>query len=102
MLNLSENNIKEILNAKLGIILFSAPWCGPCRLLTPLIDDVAKDYEGKAVIAKVNVDDEREVASQYGIMSIPTILFFKNGQIVDKQIGLLSKKELKEKIDRLI
>lgn len=102
MLNLSENNIKEILNAKLGIILFSAPWCGPCRMIGPMIEDIAKDFEGKALVGKLNVDENRETSSFYYVQSIPTLLIFKNGQVVDKIVGAVSKKVLTDKLNSFI
>lgn len=84
------------------LVDFWAEWCGPCRLIGPVVEDLAKEYEGKATIGKVNVDDNRETASQFGIMSIPTLLFFKDGQMVDKHVGVASKSELKKKLDALI
>ncbi|HPN18998.1 MAG TPA: thioredoxin, partial [Chitinophagales bacterium] len=78
---------------------FWAEWCGPCRLIGPVVEDLSKEFEGKATIGKLNVDDNREIAAQYGIMSIPTLLIFKNGQIVDKHVGVASKGDLKKKIE---
>ena len=89
-------------NQGVALIDFWAEWCGPCKLIGPVIEELATDYEGKATIGKVNVDDNREVAAQYGIMSIPTLLFFKNGQIVDKHVGLASKADIKKKLDAIL
>jgi thioredoxin 1 len=80
---------------------FWAQWCGPCLAIGPLVEELAQEYEGKAVIGKVDVDNNSRVASQFGIMNIPTLLFIKNGQIVDKQVGATNKKVLKDKLDKL-
>ena len=79
-----------------------ATWCGPCKKLSPIVDKVAEDYEGKAVFAKLDVDENPEVCEQQGIMSIPTLLFFKNGQLVDKSVGFIDDSKLKEKVDALL
>jgi len=81
---------------------FWAEWCGPCRMVGPIVDELHTDYEGKAVVGKVNVDDQQEIAAQYGIRNIPTILFFKNGEMVDKNVGVAPKADLAKKIDALI
>lgn len=100
-LELTNDNFKEkVLDTKgVALVDFWAEWCGPCRLIGPVVEELANEYEGKAVIGKLNVDDNREVAAQFGIMSIPTLLFFKDGQLVDKHVGVASKGELKKKID---
>ena len=95
-------NAKVILNEGVVLVCFSAQWCGPCRMIAPMIDDISKEYEGKATVGKINVDENRETASFYNIMSIPTLLFFKNGQIVDKQVGVVSKDVLRNKINSLL
>ncbi len=79
-----------------------AAWCGPCKKLSPIVDKVAEDYEGKAVFAKLDVDENPEVCELQGIMSIPTLLFFKNGQLVDKSVGFIDDSKLKEKVDALL
>ena len=84
---------------KLVVVDFWATWCGPCRMLSPLLDEVEKEMEDKITVVKVNVDDADEVAMQYRIMNIPTLLFFKNGQIVDKTVGALPKNVLIDKIN---
>ncbi|HUM51301.1 MAG TPA: thioredoxin [Chitinophagales bacterium] len=103
-LEITDGNFSETVANYKGVALvdFWAEWCGPCRLIGPVVEDLAKEYEGKATIGKVNVDDNRETASQFGIMSIPTLLFFKDGQMVDKHVGVASKSELKKKLDALI
>lgn len=103
-LQLTTENFKEKALAEntVALVDFWAEWCGPCRLIGPVVEELATEYEGKAVIAKVNVDVEGDIAGDYGIMSIPTLLFFKNGQLVDKHVGVAAKSELKKKLDALI
>jgi len=84
------------------LVDFWAEWCGPCRMVGPIVDELHADYDGKAVVGKVNVDDQQEIAAQYGIRNIPTILFFKDGEIVDKNVGVAPKADLAKKIDALL
>ena len=84
---------------KLVIVDFWATWCGPCRLLSPLLDEVEEEMSDKITVVKVNVDDADEIAMRYRIMSIPTLLFFKNGQVVDKTVGAMPKSTLVDKIN---
>ncbi len=79
-----------------------APWCGPCRMLGPIVEELAKEYEGRIVVGKLNIDDNQDTASHYNISAIPTMLFFKGGQVVDQLVGVHSKKDIKAKIDALI
>lgn len=97
----TDANFKEsaIENGKVSVVDFWAPWCGPCRMIAPIIEELSKDYKGDAVVGKLNVDDNPEVAMKYGVRSIPTILLIKDGEIFDKQVGVTSKKVLAEKID---
>ena len=84
---------------KLVIVDFWATWCGPCRMLSPLLDEVEEEMADKIVVVKVNVDDADEIAMRYRIMSIPTLLFFKNGEMVDRSVGAMPKSALVEKIN---
>ncbi len=82
-----------------AVVDFWAEWCGPCRMITPIIEELAEDYKGKAVIGKVNVDHNPNVSMKYGVRSIPTILILKNGEVVDKQVGVTTKEALSKKIE---
>ena len=103
-LEITTANFEEtVLNSDKPVLVdFWAEWCGPCRMVGPIIDELQADYEGKAVVGKVNVDDEQEIAAKYGIRNIPTILFFKGGEIVDKNVGVAPKADLAKKIDALL
>lgn len=81
------------------LVDFWAEWCGPCRMVGPIVEEMAGEYEGKAVIGKLNVDENQQVATQYGVRSIPTLLIFKNGELVDKQVGAVPKSVLTGKLD---
>lgn len=96
----NENFEKEVLKADKPVLIdFWAPWCGPCRMLSPVLDEVEEEMSDKISVVKVNVDDADQIAMQYRIMSIPTLLFFKNGQVVDKTVGAMAKNVLIEKIN---
>lgn len=99
----TENFQPEVLDSKkVALVDFWAEWCGPCRMVGPVVDELAGEYEGKALISKCNVDDHGEVAAQFGIRSIPTILFFKDGELVDRVVGAVPKSTLKQKLDGLL
>lgn len=101
-LEFTDANFNELVEKSDKIVLvdFWAEWCGPCRMVGPVVEELAKEYEGKAVIGKVNVDNNPEVSMKFGIRNIPAILFFKNGEIVDKQIGAVPKSVLAEKLNK--
>lgn len=101
---LTDANFNEVLlkSEKPVLVDFWAEWCGPCRMLSPVVEELSKEYEGKAVIGKLNVDDNPAIAEKYGIMSIPTLLIFKNGKIVEKQVGLVQKHILESKLNAQI
>jgi len=87
-----------IANDKLTVVDFWAEWCGPCRAIGPVVEELAKEYDGQVKIGKLNVDNNPDVSVKYGITSIPAILFIKNGEVVDKQIGAVPKSVLEQKI----
>lgn len=96
----TDNFETEVLNSSTPVLVdFWASWCGPCMRLAPIIDELHADYDGKAVIGKVDVDQNQELASRYGATSIPLLLLFKDGQVVDQQMGLVAKDVLAAKID---
>ena len=96
----TNTNFEELLqDSKLVIVDFWATWCGPCRMLSPLLDEIEEEMSDKITVVKVNVDDADEIAMRYRIMSIPTLLFFKNGQVVDKTVGAMPKSTLVDKIN---
>jgi thioredoxin 1 len=102
-IEITDANFKEIMKSDQPVLVdFWAEWCGPCKMIGPLVEELAGDYEGKAVIGKVDVDANPAVAQQFGIRSIPTLLFFKDGEIVDRQVGAVPKAVLAQKLDKQI
>jgi thioredoxin 1 len=98
-MELTDSNFDQIIKSDKPVLVdFWAEWCGPCKMIGPVVEELASDYEGKAVVAKLNVDENPQVTARFGVRSIPTLLVFKNGQIVDKQIGAVPKSVLASKL----
>jgi thioredoxin 1 len=103
-IELTDDNFEaEVLKSDKPVLVdFWAVWCGPCKMLGPTVEEISKEYEGKLKVGKLNVDDNSRMASQYGIMSIPSLLFFKGGQVVDQVVGAVPKKQLIDKLDKIL
>lgn len=101
---LTENNFRnEVLESSKPVLVdFWASWCGPCHIIAPAIEELASDYDGQATVGKLNVDEQPGIAQQYGIQSIPSVLFFQDGNVVDQVVGAVPKKALAEKLNRLV
>lgn len=104
VVEITEDNFEqEILQSKAPVLLdVGTEWCGPCKMLAPIIEELAGEYDGKAKIGKLDADNAPGIASRYSILSVPTLLFFKNGQLVDTQIGLIPKQALQSKLNALV
>ena len=102
-LQITAANFEELLGTGKPMVLdFWAEWCGPCRMVSPIIDELAQEYEGRVTIGKMNVDENDDVVGRFGIRNIPTVIFFKNGEMVDKIVGATSKDKFKEKVENLL
>ena len=102
-LNITENNYKELLAGDKPVVIdFWATWCGPCRIVSPIIEELATEYDGRAVIVKCDVEESNDLAMEYVIRNIPAVLFFKNGELVDKQIGSAPKATFVAKLEALL
>ena len=98
----AENFDQEVLKSGTPVLVdFWAEWCGPCKMVAPILDELASEYDGKVKIGKVNIDDHQSLASEYGIRAIPTLLLFKAGQVADQIVGMRSKRDFKAKLDRV-
>ena len=101
-IELTSANLDETINEGVALVDFWAPWCGPCRMIAPVIEELAEDFDGKAKICKVNTDEEQELGVKFGVRSIPTIIFFKDGEQVDSMVGAASKEAFAEKLNALL
>lgn len=102
-LEFTDENIKDIIKSGNPVVIdFWAEWCGPCRMVGPIVEELAKEYDGKVVIGKMDVDNNTDTPNEYGIRNIPTILFFKGGELVDKQVGATQKAALVTKVEALL
>ncbi len=102
-LAITKENYEEVAASQLPVVIdFWAEWCGPCRMIAPVVDELAAEYEGRVLIGKCDVEENDEIVARYGVRNIPTIVFLKNGELVDKQVGAVSKDVLKDKIEKLL
>ena len=101
--NVTNENAKEFMATELPIVLdFSATWCGPCKQLAPIIDELSKEYEGRIAVGKCDIEEADDLTAEYGIRNVPTVIFIKNGQVVDKFVGSKSKGDVQAKFESLL
>ena len=100
-IEITKENFEEVVleNQLPGLVDFWATWCGPCKMIGPIVEEIAEELEGKVAVGKINVDKQPELANRYGVMSIPTLLVFKNGEITNKKIGYMPKEKILEMLD---
>ncbi len=102
-ITITEQNFDEILkNNSVVMVDFGATWCGPCKALAPVVEEIANDYEGRAAVCKADVEEVSDIAARFRIRNVPTVLFFKNGELKDKSVGAVQKSTLTEKLDALL
>ncbi len=101
-IELTNENFDATVNSGVSLVDFWAPWCGPCRMIAPVIDELAEDFDGKANICKINTDEQQELAMKFGVRSIPTILVMKDGEVVETMVGAASKQAFADKINALL
>ncbi len=103
-LEITDSNFEETVlkSDKPVLVDFWAAWCGPCRMVGPIIDELSEEYEGKAVVGKVDIDSNQQYAAQFGVRNIPTVLVFNNGELVDRKVGVSSKNDYAQALDNLI
>ena len=101
-IELNNDNFEATVKEGVSLVDFWAPWCGPCRMIAPVIEELAEEFDGKANICKVNTDEEQDLAVQFGVRSIPTILIMKDGEIVDTMVGAASKEAFAEKLNKFL
>ena len=100
---IDQNNFDSLIaSAPVALVDLWATWCGPCRMLSPTVDDIAQEYEGRVAVGKCNVDDNEEIAEKFGVRSIPTLLYFKGGELVNKSVGLVSKQDIETILNNLL
>lgn len=101
-IELNNDNFDSVTSNGVSLVDFWAPWCGPCKMLNPVIEKLVDEFEGKANICKVNTDEESDLASKFGIRSVPTVIFIKNGEVVGQMVGVASEQVLKDKVNSLL
>lgn len=102
-LAITNENFQEVIGSEQPVVIdFWAEWCGPCRMITPIIDELAAEYEGRVLVAKCDVEECEEAVAKFGVRNIPTVVFVKGGEVVDKNVGAASKDALKAKIEKLL